>query len=75
MFQISGHAGYVRNQHAVFKSVTDAVGSRELYFIRGQKLIKTNFSLFCLSVQTVTESRKEGNILFNDALNTFYLRL
>ena len=23
----------------------------------------------------VTEGRKEGNVLFNDALNTFYLRL
>ena len=25
--------------------------------------------------QQVAEGRKEGNVLFNDALNTFYLRL
>ena len=25
--------------------------------------------------QPVNEGRKEGNVLFNDALNTFYLRL
>ena len=28
-----------------------------------------------LSVALSTPSRKEGNVLFNDALNTFYLRL
>ena len=29
---------------------------------------------FC-SVLVILESRKEGNVLFNDTLNTFYLRL
>ena len=27
------------------------------------------------NVSSVREGRKEGNVLFNDALNTFYLRL
>ena len=33
--------------------------------------ISTNYSLYPTSVI----GRKEGNVLFNDALNTFYLRL
>ena len=28
-----------------------------------------------LKMYTLNNSRKEGNVLFNDALNTFYLRL
>ena len=28
-----------------------------------------------ISRETVSYGRKEGNVLFNDALNTFYLRL
>ena len=28
-----------------------------------------------MSVKTIKIGRKEGNVLFNDALNTFYLRL
>ena len=44
-----------------------------------------NFFLFCFQrsvifsvlneMQTYTYLRKEGNVLFNDALNTFYLRV
>ena len=31
--------------------------------------------LVCFVVISMSEVRKEGNVLFNDALNTFYLRL
>ena len=31
--------------------------------------------LFLTCTLFITEYRKEGNVLFNDALNTFYIRL
>ena len=34
----------------------------------------TDYILFSIMWQSA-ERRKEGNVLFNDALNTFYLRL
>ena len=36
-----------------------------------------NTALFVIMIQCVNQSlgRKEGNVLFNDALSTFYLRL
>ena len=50
------------------------------------KLYINNVLFFCISVpagpttqpstiKSVKGTRKEGNVLFNDALNTFYLRL
>ena len=35
----------------------------------------TKTSVECLMHRLVVEGRKEGNVLFNDALNTLYFRL
>ena len=35
----------------------------------------THFIYGYMASDMVKEGRKEGNVLFNDALNTFYLRL
>ena len=36
---------------------------------------RTFFSSVLVMVYLIIRGRKEGNVLFNDALNTFYLRL
>ena len=32
-------------------------------------------TLDSICIRDIRDTRKEGNVLFNDALNTFYLRL
>ena len=38
-------------------------------------MVQALYSGYILNFLSSTEERKEGNVLFNDALNTFYLRL
>ena len=38
-------------------------------------VLAVDVNLWCTAIQVRETSRKEGNVLFNDALNTFYLRL
>ena len=45
------------------------------YFIYLLLLLFLFEFLFVCGLYTYLEGRKEGNVLFNDALNTFYLRL
>ena len=47
---------------------------RERYLMRQDNTIYT-FSIKLSFSSLTCEGRKEGNVLFNDALNTFYLRL
>ena len=42
--------------------------------VLGQKKVMKNTINFVL-LSVITEGRKEGNFVFNDALNTFYLWL
>ena len=44
------------------------------FLFKAQSLVSTKLYIF-RCVGTYFGSRKEGNVLFNDALNTFYLRL
>ena len=39
------------------------------------QVICSRFGKVTIEYDTVFSGRKEGNVLFNDALNTFYLRL
>ena len=52
---------YLNIQRAVWSEVFHSPGS--------------HYGVLVLKYQTTHDTRKEGNVLFNDALNTFYLRL
>ena len=48
----------------------------EHYFIIIFIVLNYYYYFFNFKIKSITpETRKEGNVLFNDALNTFYLRL
>ena len=43
--------------------------------IKSNEHCKFKFPQYFSLISSVASPRKEGNVLFNDALNTFYLRL
>ena len=68
--------GYVLHLHEL---VADEGAGRQVVWVELERALEVQHGLLVLRPQrvvvTCNQRRKEGNVLFNDALNTFYLRL